>query len=201
MEAALAKFTWILVAAVGATAVTAAGVWFWSTRSVETPDYTIELADGAIEIRNYPALVVASIEKAGDRNAAARAAFGPLAGYITARERPGEKIAMTAPVTQARDDQDWVVSFIMPSGRTLEDLPVPTGSVRLSDIPPRRVAAIRFSGRWTDARFAAAEDRLNAWLSTNGLTASGPTQYAYYNDPFTPPFLRRNEVQIEISDP
>ena len=201
MEAALAKFTWILVAAVGATAVTAAGVWFWSTRRVETPDYTIELADGAIEIRNYPALVVASIEKAGDRNAAARAAFGPLAGYITARERPGEKIAMTAPVTQARDDQDWVVSFIMPSGRTLEDLPVPTGSVRLSDIPPRRVAAIRFSGRWTDARFAAAEDRLNAWLSTNGLTASGPTQYAYYNDPFTPPFLRRNEVQIEISDP
>ncbi|MEM8876839.1 MAG: heme-binding protein [Pseudomonadota bacterium] len=197
----MAKFTWILIAAAGATAVAAVGAWAWSTQNVETPDYTLEKADGAIEIRRYPALVIAKIEKAGNRGEAVRAAFSPLARYITAKERPGEKIAMTAPVTQGRDDDDWVVSFIMPSGRTLEDLPTPTGSVTLAEIPPRRVAAIRFSGRWTDDRFAEAKDRLMAWVSAQGLVPSGTPQYAYYNDPFTPPFLRRNEVLIDISVP
>jgi hypothetical protein len=36
-------------------------------------------------------------------------------------------------------------------------------------------------------------------MSARGLTPEGPAVYAYYNDPFTPGFLRRNEVMIDIA--
>lgn len=111
-----------------------------------------------------------------------------------------EKIAMTAPVTQTSDDGQWRVRFLMPAGRTLADLPVPAGDVRLVEVPAQRVAAIRFSGGWTDTAFARAEATLDAWLAAEGLAAAGPPTYAYYNDPFTPPFLRRNEVIVPIGD-
>jgi hypothetical protein len=67
-------------------------------------------------------------------------------------------------------------------------------------VPAQRVAAIRFSGGWTDARFARAETTLSDWMAEEGLTAAGPPTYAYYNDPFTPPFLRRNEVLVPLGD-
>jgi hypothetical protein len=107
---------------------------------------------------------------------------------------------MTAPVTQAQNKDAWVVSFIMPAGRTVEDLPIAGGDVKLEDIPPRRMAAIRFSGRWTDENFSNAERALRDWIDREGLTAKGALEYAYYNDPFTPAFLRRNEVMLEIAD-
>lgn len=197
---------------IGVVAAASVGVLAWSARAIESPDYTVEVADGDFELRQYPALVVASVQRGGDRGAAVGAAFRPLANYIFAKERGGEKIAMTAPVTQASEKipmtapvtqgpgkGGWTVSFIMPADRTLDDLPAPAGDVRLSDIPPRRMAAVRFSGRWTDANFARATERLMAWVEARGLTPTGGVEYAYYNDPFTPFFLRRNEVMVEVA--
>lgn len=209
----MSRIVWGVAGLVAVTAVAAAGVLAWSSRSVETPDYALEMAEGDFELRRYPALVVASVRRGGGREAAVRAGFGPLARYIFAKDRGGEKIAMTAPVTQAHEKiamtapvtqspatDGWTVSFIMPSGRTLKDLPAPSGDVRLTEIPPRRMAVGRFSGRWTDANFTAAADRLVSWAAARGLTVTGPVEYAYYNDPFTPPFLRRNEVMVEIAE-
>ena len=39
-----------------------------------------------------------------------------------------------------------------------------------------------------------------AWIDAQGLTPTGPVEFAYYNDPFTPWFLRRNEVLVEVAD-
>ncbi|MGC9417523.1 MAG: SOUL family heme-binding protein [Rhodovulum sp.] len=206
----MGKLVWGLA---GVAVVTAVAGTLWLTRSVETPDYTLDLSDDAFELRRYPALVVASVTRAGARDKAVRAAFSPLANYIFAKERGGEKIAMTAPVTQAAPDgkiamtapvtqqpakQGWTVSFIMPASFALDDLPAPAGDVRLAEIPPRHMAALRFSGRWTDANFERATDALIAWVEARGLNPVGPVEYAYYNDPFTPPFLRRNEVMVEV---
>ncbi len=111
-------------------------------------------------------------------------------------------IAMTAPVTQERaadDEATWTVRFIMPSKYALADLPQPAGSdVRLSEIPARRVAAIRFSGVATDELVGEKEAELMRWVAAQGLSAEGPPTYAYYNDPWTPGFLRRNEVMIGV---
>ncbi|MGC9420569.1 MAG: SOUL family heme-binding protein [Rhodovulum sp.] len=206
----MGKLLWGLA---GVAVVTAVAGTLLVTRSVETPDYSLDLSDDAFELRRYPPLVVASVTRPGARDTAVRAAFGPLASYIFAKERGGEKIAMTAPLTQVAPDgkiamtapvtqeparDGWTVSFIMPAGLSLDDLPAPMGDVQLAEIPPRPMAALRFSGQWSDANFEAATNRVMAWIEGRGLTAVGPVEYAYYNDPFTPPFLRRNEVMVEV---
>ena len=184
-----------LVAAVLALAL----FWFIQTRNVEIARYDVVEADGAIEIRDYPALIVAEVERTGSRDQAVRAGFGPLARYIFAREREGGKIAMTAPVTQKAEGERWTIQFIMPSGYGMARLPRPAGSdVRLRETPPARRAAIRFSGWWSDELFAAKDKALKQWLDGRGLATKGTPTFAYYNDPFTPGFLRRNEILYDL---
>lgn len=215
------------LAGIAVLGVVGMGVWVYVVQNVEQPSYALVRADGAIEVRDYPPLVVAEVTRGGDRKTAVSAGFRPLAGYIFAKNRAGETVAMTAPVTQtpgagtgtagvaadrsiamtapvtqepsATGDGTWVVRFIMPSKYRLADLPAPGGGdVRLSELPARRVAAIRFSGVATDDLVAEQEARLRTWIAASGLQVTGPATYAYYNDPFTPGFLRRNEVMVEV---
>jgi DNA gyrase inhibitor GyrI len=214
---------WIGLGAVGALAVLGVGVWIYAVSNVEQPKYTPIIQEGAIEIRDYPALVVAEVTRRGDRNAAVRAGFSPLASYIFARNRAGESVSMTAPVTQERQTiamtapvtqmpasdgvggsshESWRIRFIMPSKYTLETLPRAAGDdVNLMEVPAARRAAIRFSGVATDALIAAQETALTAWLGARGITILGPPTYAYYNDPFVPGPLRRNEVMFDVAMP
>lgn len=188
---------------VGGVAVLAGCAWIYASSTVEQPTYQVELSEGAIETRRYPALVVAEVVRSGARYEAVSRGFRPLAGYIFARERQGEAIAMTAPVTQRREGtgSDWRVQFIMPSEYQLSDLPEPAqGDVALSEMPPQRRAAIRFSGVATDELIAEQEALLRDWMAAQGLTPEGAPIYAYYNDPFTPGFLRRNEVLFDLTD-
>ncbi|MBK1709356.1 SOUL family heme-binding protein [Marichromatium gracile] len=211
------KFVLILIGAMAVLGVVAMAVFVFVVQNVETPDYRVVERDETIEIRDYPALIVAEVRRDGDRRAALSAGFGPLAGYIFAKEREGESVSMTAPVTQTPADEpiamtvpvtqtptdaagQWAVRFIMPARYDLDSLPAPAGeTVRLRALEPRRVAAIRFSGRATDALIAEQESRLRAWLETRGLAVAGAPTYAYYNDPLTPGFLRRNEVMLELA--
>lgn len=173
--------------------------WYLQTRNVEIARYQVIEAQGPMEIRAYPALTVAEVTRTGTRDQAVRSGFGPLARYIFAREREGEKIAMTAPVTQKSEDGSWTIQFIMPSGYTLDSLPKPAGTdVRLREIPATRRAAIRFSGWWSDELFRAKDAALREWLEGKGLETAGTPVFAYYNDPFTPGFLRRNEILYDL---
>ncbi len=206
------KVFWIIGGGIAAVIVVAIGAWIIVTQNIETPDYETVVEDGAFEIRDYPEIIVAQVERTGTRDKAVREAFDPLANYIFARERggdsismtapvtqePAEKIAMTAPVTQTQQEGEWVVRFIMPSKYTMEDLPKPGGDVTLEKIAPERRAAIRFSGSWDTQLFNRKTEELRAWLSERGIEPTGPPTYAYYNDPFTPSFLRRNEVMFDI---
>ena len=203
------------LAVLGGVAVLATGAWIYAVSNVEQWKYALVDQDGAIEVRDYPALVVAEVTRRGDRNTAVRAGFGPLAGYIFAKNRGGESISMTAPVTQtlSRDtqratdpiagaDQAWLVRFVMPARYTLDMLPKAAGDdVRLLNVPPGRFAAIRFSGVATDALISTNETKLRAWLGDRKIAIIGEAAYAYYNDPFTPGPLRRNEVLFAVQMP
>jgi hypothetical protein len=187
-------------AGLAAAAALAVGGWVGATQFVATPDYAVVRTDGDVEVRDYPALVVAEIDRPGSRGQAVRAGFGPLAGYIFARERPGEKIAMTAPVVQTAAAQGWTIGFIMPKEYALSDLPKPAqDAVTLREVPPRRRLAIRFSGVADDALLARQEARLREWAAANAIALREPPEFAYYNDPFTPGFLRRNEVIFDVA--
>ncbi|MEL7348196.1 MAG: heme-binding protein [Pseudomonadota bacterium] len=184
---------------VAGIAVCALGYFFLAPSGIETPAYRVLRADGPFELRDYPAMVVAENHQAGSRRQAVQRGFLPLARYIFARRRNGPRIAMTAPVLQRPLAQGWAIAFIMPAALDPAVLPAPAGpSVRLRSIPSCQQASVRFSGVATDARLAEREQALRSWLADRGLPSGGVAAYAYYNDPITPGFLRRNEILIEI---
>lgn len=189
---------------------------------VETPAYeVVELADGGIERRRYAPMVVAETDVPGDRDAAASAGFRILADYIFGNNRsktkiamtapveqapaakaPSEKIAMTAPVEQApAAGGGWTIRFILPPEYTLESAPEPLDPrVRLARMEARSAVAVRFSGRWTKASLESRKAELDAFAAARGLTPDGAAVYAFYDGPFTPFFMRRNEVIYYLKD-
>jgi effector-binding domain-containing protein len=186
-----------LIGGLMGVAAAAYGFFVWREKQNEVPDYQLVEAEGDIEIRDYPELLVAEAAAAGERTAALNAGFRKLARYIFAEDREGEGIPMTAPVLSEPGGPGWRTRFVIPAELSREELPPPGPGVEIVAVPPRRVAAIRFSGRATDQRLRAKEAELKAWLERKGK-AAGAVSYAFYNSPYVAPALRRNEVMIEL---
>lgn len=185
-----------------------------AANAVEEPQWTLVYEDSAFSIRDYGPTVVAETHVSGERGAAINAGFRRLARFIFGGNEPnreiamtapvaqrpeGERIAMTAPVSQAASNEGWVVTFYMPPGSRLEDMPRPLDdSVVLREQPGRRVAVLRFSGLATQSNLARHADELRHRIETRGEVAAGDVSYAFYNPPWTPPWARRNEVMIAL---
>ena len=185
--------------------------------ATEEPPYTAILKEGDFEIREYPPLIAAEVTVTGERSDAISAGFRLLAGYIfggntkkqsiamtapvTQAATENEKIAMTAPVTQSGSEAGWTVRFIMPQGYTLETLPTPNDpKVKLVPLAPSRVAVVRFSGLAKEPDIIEQTALLNAFITKQKLTATGPATLARYDPPWTLWFLRRNEVMIPVGN-
>lgn len=180
---------------------------------VEQAPYKVSDKQGNIEIREYPSLVVAEVEVTGEREVAIKKGFKMVADYIfgdnhsteqvamtaPVTQKTSQKIAMTAPVTQKSEGDSWVISFVMPSSYKLETLPRPNHEqIKLRETRPARYAVIQFSGKATTESLEKETAELRAFIKEKGLKVmSGPT-YAFFNPPWTLPFLRRNEVMIEV---
>lgn len=182
--------------------------------NVEQPKYTVVERRGNIEIRDYAPIIAAETEVTGDRREAISDGFRIIADYIFGNndsakkvamtapvtQQASERIAMTAPVTQQGDGDSWRVAFIMPSEYTMETLPKPNNpAVKLKQIPAKRFGVIRFSGMGRQDSLDRHGGELEAFLQAGNFTALSPPTYAFYNPPWTLPFLRRNEVMIEIA--
>ena len=203
---------WWLIAVV-AVVLLGAALWGPIVSNVEQPKYQVVESSGNIEIRDYASMIVAEAEVAGDRRDAIGKGFRIIADYIfgnntSAQKVPmtapvtqqgSEKIAMTAPVTQQGDGNIWRVRFVMPSNYTMETLPKPNNpAVKLKEIGAKRYAVIRFSGLAGEESLRRRTEELNAFISAKNLTPLSAPTYAFYNPPWTLPFLRRNEVMVEI---
>ena len=171
-------------------------------------------ASGNIEIRDYAQMIVAETDVAGERDDAISKGFRIIANYIFGNnsatqkvpmtapvtQQGSEKIAMTAPVTQQGEGNTWKVRFIMPSSYSMETLPKPSNpTVELKEDPAKRFVVIRFAGLGGDENLKHHTNELNDFIMAKNLTPQSPPTYAFYNPPWTLPFLRRNEVLIEIS--
>ncbi len=168
--------------------------------ATEEPPFTVHLAKGDFEVRDYPALVAAEVSVPGDRKDAASKGFRLLAGYIFGGNTAKRSIAMTAPVMQIGGNGTWVIRFIMPQGSTLETLPKPNNpAVKLRGLAPSRVAVVKFSGLArqddVDARTAA----LSQFAKAQNLQVIGPPSLAQYDPPWTLWFMRRNEVMLPVA--
>lgn len=187
---------------------------------IEEPTFILATKDGAFELRDYPTTIVAEVKVTGDQHKASKTGFRLLAGYIHGANRSrslmatappvtrialpfrdplGQKIAMTAPVTQIATGSAWLVRFTMPSHCALADLPVPNNpAVSLKVVPATRLAVWRFSGLAGEAGVAEATSKLMAMLRKRRLVPVGPTVVARYNPPWTLWFLRRNELMVPV---
>jgi hypothetical protein len=182
-------------------------------RGYETPPYTVETRIGGAEVRAYAPYLVAEVTVAGDRDAALSRGFSILARYIfggnedaaqvsmttPVAQRPASQIAMTAPVAQRGSGETWTVSFMMPSSHSRDTLPRPENdAIRLVETAPERQIVLRFPGRGTEAQMQAKAADLRGLAEGAGLAiAEGPFFY-FYDDPFTLPWNRRNEVAFRL---
>lgn len=187
----------------GVAVAIAAGIGYalLSGEDEEAPFETV-LRDGALSVRDYPALLVAETMAEGTREKALSRGFLTLADYIFGKARGGARLPMTAPVLAdgADDGRGWRTRFILPECCTLDTLPVPADAdVALHRLHARRVAALRFAGDADDAALDAQERRLREWMRLRDFGAAGPVEYAFYNSPFVPGPLRRNEIFIPLA--
>jgi len=194
--------------------------------AIEEPAFTVERTLGDVELRLYAPYVVAEVTVSGPAESAGNAAFPILAGYIFGKNKGERQLAMTAPVTQAPTpvklamtapvtqfaqppapsasasagaSNGHVVQFVLPRSVSIDTAPEPQDErVRLRQVPAHRLAAIRYSGRWTQANQDEHLAKLQATLRAAGVAWVGEPVLARYNPPITPPFLRRNEVWLAL---
>jgi effector-binding domain-containing protein len=182
--------------------------------TVEEAKYKVISKAENFELRDYPSYIVAETEVEGTLEDAGDKAFNRLFDYISGENQSRDKIAMTSPVTQKPSSEKiamtapvgqkptaggWMVSFMMPMSYTLDTLPVPNNpDVKLRQIPARRMASVRYSGTWSEKRYLRYLKELESWIEKNGFRILGEPVWARYNPPFTPWFLRRNEILIPV---
>ena len=181
--------------------------------NVEKPDYKVIQSEQNIELRQYEPMIIAEVEVDGNREDAIREGFRLLADYIfgnntvqqvismtaPVQQKENQKIAMTAPVQQQSMGKSWRMSFVMPSKYKLDSLPVPNNNrVRLKEILTKKFVVIEFSGTNSNENVTKHENQLMNYIEANQINIIGSPKYAFYNAPWTLPFLRRNEVMIEI---
>ncbi len=189
-------------------------LWGPMSSNVEQPKFNVIKSDRNIEIRDYAPQIIATTVVAGERDKAANEGFRKVANYIfgdntsdseiamtaPVKQQSSEKIAMTAPVVQQKDaDGTWTVSFVMPEKYSIESLPKPNDAeVILEVVPQKRYAVIRFRGTWREKNLEKNTQILLEYMQENDLTPISQPIYAFYNPPWTLPFLRHNEVMLEV---
>ena len=182
--------------------------------ALEQPKYTVIEKKGDFELRYYKSHIVAETFVEGDFDEAGNRGFQRLAGYIFGKNRTAqkismtapvslevvsEKIAMTAPVSQQSKDGMWRITFLMPAEYILETLPAPLDSnVMLQEVPGALMAAMKYSGTWSQGRYEKKKAHLETLIRERALQIVGEPIFARYDPPFKPWFLRRNEVLIPV---
>ena len=160
-------------------------------------------------------MIIAEVKTTGSRQDSINNGFRVLADFIFGNnegkkqlsmtgeitQQAGTKIAMTAPVQQEKTDTEWAISFIMPSTFSIDTVPNPINErIKIIQIPSKRYAVITFSGRSTEENLTTHTNELKKYINGSSYSKAGNAKYAFYNPPWTLPFLRRNEVQFELTE-
>ncbi len=212
----------VLAMIIAGIVVSLMGAWmaigYVPTRNIETPKYDIVSTHEGYEIRQYRDHIVAEVTVQGNYTEALNQGFRKIAGYIfggntasgsiamTApvlheKKAESEKIAMTAPVIHGKTDQGdrYTVAFVMPSAYTMETLPKPNNAeVNLRAVPAKKYAALRFMGYAPESKTEKKTQQLLDSLKRDNVTTVGVPTIAEYQPPWSPPFMRHNEILVEI---
>jgi hypothetical protein len=176
---------------------------------VQSVKYDIERKLNNVEIRRYPRIIIAKVSNNEQDT------FGLLFNFIAGNNKQKEKVKMTTPVVSQDASQaikmtspvlsDFsnagYMAFVMPSEFSLETIPLPIDNrVKIEELPSRVLAVLRFSGSWSEAHFTEKTKELLEELANAKIKTKGSVFTMLYNPPFTPSFLRRNEIAIEVEN-
>ena len=190
-------------------------LWGFFSSRVEQAEYVVVEKNARDEIRDYSPHIEAQTIVDRSNGNSMNSGFGIIAGYIfggntkkqdiamTAPVREqgleSEKISMTAPVIAKEDGDSRIISFVMPKEYSLENLPTPTDPrVKIVEVPAKRMAVLRFSWFRSEDRIEKMEEKLISYLQEDGVEMLGFPSYAGYNAPWTPPWMNRHEILVEI---
>lgn len=190
------------------------GCSVFGVMSVEEAGYEVVKYNDHIQIRQYKPMVVVQTEVDSNYKAASNQAFNRLFKYISGNNKKqqkismtapvimdtkAEEIAMTAPVFQEKSDKFWLMQFVLPTDYSLATTPTPDDPlITVKEIPSKKVAVLRYSGFLSEQSIAEKTKELNVWLDAEGFKAISSARSAGFDPPWTLPFLRRNEVHIDV---
>lgn len=200
-------------------AVALVGAWtavgYLSTKGIEEPAHTVVEKKRGYEIREYAPYIRAEVTLEGAYRDTLYGGFRQVADYIFGNNTKSEKVAMTAPVIQEKSEKiamtapviqeagegknTYTVAFVMPREYTLETLPKPNNpNVAFREVPARRFAVLKFGGYATERRVERKKAQLIKSLDRDGVKAAGTALVAQYDPPWTPFYMRRNEIQVPL---
>jgi len=161
----------------------------------ESAPYKVARSDGKFELRDYPALTVVETPMAGPDES--DGSFMRLFRFITGANEGKKKIAMTTPVFMSGGNTNRTMAFVLPAKIQKGGVPKPAdGTLTVNELPAGRFAVLRFSGGRSSRKEAESLARLQSWMERERLTAASAPVYGYFDPPWTPAFLRRNEVML-----
>jgi effector-binding domain-containing protein len=168
--------------------------------AVETPEYEVLTHDGSFELRRYAEHLTANVRvRARDYGRAMNVGFDPLGDYIFGNNHASDRIAMTVPVTAQHDEDEYQVSFTMPSGYSMDSIPQPNNAaVSIASVPAHLAAVAEFGGRLSADGAARVQAELASWIERQGLTAVSEPIVAQYDPPWKPGFVRHNEIMVAV---
>lgn len=188
---------------------------FTTAMATEEAKFTVVKKEATFELRDYATHILAETVVEGSLEDASNKAFRKLFRYISGNNQSRDKVAMTAPVSQLPSPEKiamtapvgqrsigdkWAVSFMMPASYSMATVPKPNdASVVLREVPARRIAAVRYSGLWSEKSYEQHRQELEAWIKRNNLVIVGEPSWARYDPPVMPWFMRRNEILIPVS--
>ena len=174
-------------------------LWGYFSSRVAQAQYTVIAKTQDYEIRLYAEHLEAQTAVEGPNSVAMNSGFRIIARYIFGGNKNNQSISMTAPVLASIEGKADTMAFIMPKPFTLQTLPTPQDPrVKIVNIPEKKVAALRFRWYRSDSRLSAMRTRLLASLARDGVSTKSRPVYAGYNAPWTPFWMTRHEILVDI---
>jgi hypothetical protein len=165
----------------------------------ESAPYKVVRSSGKFQVRDYPALAVAETSMGSGADGSS-SSFGRLFRFITGSNEAKQKIAMTTPVFMSGSESNSTMAFVLPAKLKASGAPKPAdGSVQIRELEAGRFAVLRYTGRRNPENEAKSLERLKSWMTAEGFSVLSSPVHGYFDPPWTPAFLRRNEVMLRTA--
>ena len=161
----------------------------------ESPTFKLIKKIGNLEWREYQEFFTIAIHEPSLQG---YSGFGYLFNYISGNNRQGVKMKMTVPVINDLDEKEKSMEFVIPKIHT-QDIPQPLyQQMKIKHYPSQMVIVYSFSGYIPKEKMETITEKMKAFAKAEQLQAVGDLKIARYNGPYTLPFLRHNEIWLNV---